>query len=111
MIVTSAQCTLSSDPGCRDLRDPILLPSTASWIFPSAKRLLNRKPLVLFLVHLSTCPSVLPSVPKSPGAVSYPLAACFKSFHVKPQCLQLPGSAPGCLALRSSLSDWYRLAP
>lgn len=25
MIVTSAQCTLSSDPGCRDLRDPILL--------------------------------------------------------------------------------------
>lgn len=35
--VTGAQYTLSSDPGCRDLQDPILLPSTASWIFPSAK--------------------------------------------------------------------------
>jgi hypothetical protein len=80
--ITGAQCVLSSDPGSRDSPSGSHLNpfSCLLDLLPLHKWLLNRKPLVLFLVHLSTCHPVLPSIPESPGVVSYPLAACFKSF-------------------------------
>ena len=97
--ITGARCALFLliQPPEPHLQDPIFAPFNCLLdpLPPRQWTAEQETSLVLFLVHLSTEPPLLPLIPESRRAVSYHsllLAACFKSIichNPYPQCCHL----------------------